>query len=90
MEKTYIEMIGLIAGACTTLSFVPQIYRVIKSHSTKDISVGMYVLFCSGVGLWVCYGVLSHSLAVVVANALTFVLAGMVLYMKLRDTEQGS
>lgn len=83
MSPDQVELLGLLAGALTTLAFVPQVYQVWKSKSAKDISLGMYSIFVVGIALWLGYGLLSHSLPVVVANTLTFILASMVLLMKI-------
>ncbi|MBY0281859.1 MAG: SemiSWEET transporter [Alphaproteobacteria bacterium] len=77
------EIIGLLAGSLTTLSFVPQVIRVFKTHSTKDISLGMYFLFCGGVILWIAYSYLIDSISVFLANIVTLLLAGSILVMKL-------
>ncbi len=76
------ELVGLVAGCCTTLSFVPQVVQTWKSKSVEDISLKMYLLLCFGLALWLVYGFLTHSLSVIVANAVTFVLAFCVLGMK--------
>ncbi|MGH8750879.1 MAG: SemiSWEET transporter [Burkholderiales bacterium] len=80
----YDNLLGLIAGFLTTLAFVPQAWRVWKTRSVKDISLGMYVIFTSGVGLWLVYGVMIQSLPLILANIVTFVLALFILAMKIR------
>ncbi|MBV8467003.1 MAG: SemiSWEET transporter [Burkholderiales bacterium] len=76
-------LIGMIAGFCTTASFAPQVWRVWKTKHARDISLAMYLLFVAGTVLWLSYGLLIHSLPVVLYNVLTFLLAGAVLVMKL-------
>ena len=76
--------IGLIAGAFTTVAFVPQVLRVWRSRSTRDISLPMYALFTLGIALWLAYGILIYSWPVILANAATLLLAGSVLVMKIR------
>jgi MtN3 and saliva related transmembrane protein len=51
-EMDYVTIIGLIAAALTVIAFFPQLMKVWKTKSTKDISLGMFSLFCSGVFLW--------------------------------------
>ncbi len=79
------ETIGMIAGFCTTISFVPQIIRIIKTNDTAGISFYMYLIFVIGLLLWLFYGILIQSNAVIFTNAATFILAGTVLIMKLRN-----
>lgn len=78
------EAIGLMAGVLTTLSFLPQVRQTWKTKSTKDISLPMFLSFCTGVLLWLVYGVMIHSLPVMLANGVTFVLSGAILIMKLK------
>jgi MtN3 and saliva related transmembrane protein len=83
MERETMEIIGIVAGFCTTASFVPQVVRTWRTRSVADISLRMYLLLCLGVSLWLVYGALVGSLAVLLANAVTLVLAALVLGMKL-------
>ena len=68
-----ITIFGLIAAVFTTVSLLPQLIKVWKTKSTKDISTGMFTLFCGGVLLWFVYGVYVNDLAIIVANSLAFI-----------------
>jgi MtN3 and saliva related transmembrane protein len=78
------EIIGSIAAVLTTVSFVPQVVKVLRERQTAGISLGMYALFTVGVALWMVYGLLIHSPPVWLANGITLVLAGVVLVTKIR------
>lgn len=78
------DWIGSVAASLTTTAFVPQVIQVWRTRHTQDISLGMYVIFTSGVALWAIYGWMIGSWPVIVANVLTLLLAGFVLSMKLR------
>jgi MtN3 and saliva related transmembrane protein len=82
-------VVGMIAGFCTTASFAPQVWRVWKTKHARDISLTMYMLFVAGTLLWLSYGLMIHSVPVVLYNVLTFLLAGAVLVMKLRFDSTG-
>lgn len=77
------ESIGLLAGGCTTLAFLPQVLQVWWTRSTRDISLGMYAIFCTGVLLWLIYGLLINSVPIIMANGVTLILATSILTMKL-------
>lgn len=79
------EFIGFLAGALATLAFLPQAVKIFKDRQTRDISLGMYVLFCSGVALWLIYGLLTHSVPLMISNSITLLLAGMVLVLKIKN-----
>lgn len=83
MTKTTMELIGILAGCCTTASFLPQVLHTWRSKSVEDISLRMYCLLCFGVVLWLVYGLLVNSVAVIVANVATLALAGTILVLKL-------
>ena len=78
------EWIGYLAASLTTLSFVPQVWRTWKTRHTKDISLRMYLLLTSGIALWLVYGLRIGAWPIILANAITLLLAGTVLVLKLR------
>lgn len=77
-------LLGLLAATLTTVAFVPQLIKVIKTRSTHDISLAMYIVICSGVLLWLIYGLLIQNMPIIVANSVTFAIASAVLMMKIR------
>ena len=78
------DLIGSVAGALTTIAFVPQVLQIYRSRSARDISLGMYAIFVSGVLLWLIYGCMIGALPVIVANGVTLLLAAAILVGKLR------
>lgn len=84
MRHDLVDSIGFIAAACTTLSFLPQLLRVLKLRSTREISLGMFLVLSVGTALWLIYGLLVHSWPVMVANAVTLGLTISILVLKLR------
>ncbi|MCX6644074.1 MAG: SemiSWEET transporter [Candidatus Bathyarchaeota archaeon] len=77
-----ITIIGLIAAAFTTIALFPQLLKVWKTKSTKDISTGMFALYCGGVFLWFVYGVYLNDLPIMIANSLAFIQAFIILMLK--------
>jgi MtN3 and saliva related transmembrane protein len=78
------EFIGYIAAFLTTLSFLPQVIKTLKTRDTSGISLLMYSMFVFGVALWLIYGMLIGNRVIVIANSITFFLSGTVLFVKLR------
>ncbi|HEY7533582.1 MAG TPA: SemiSWEET transporter [Nitrospiraceae bacterium] len=78
------EAIGLMAGVLTTLSFLPQVRQTWRTKSAKDLSLPMFLSFCTGVLLWLVYGIMIHSVPIMLANGVTLVLSGAILIMKLK------
>ena len=78
------DTIGYVAAFLTTCSFVPQAWLTLRTRDVSGISLGMYAVFTTGVALWLLYGWLTDAWPVVLANAVTLVLASFILAMKLR------
>ncbi|MDA9433399.1 SemiSWEET transporter [Bradyrhizobium sp. CCBAU 51627] len=84
MEPLAIKLIGFAAAACTTVAYAPQAIKVWKTRSTGDISLGMFLVMVLGLALWLIYGLLSGDGPLIASNAVTMLLAGGILVMKLR------
>ena len=75
-----ITLIGLVAAFCTTIAFLPQVVKTWRTRSTKDISLWMFLVFTTGIFLWLVYGVIIRDVPLIAANGITFVLSGTILY----------
>ena len=82
-----VQILGLVAGSCTTIAFLPQVLKTWKSRSAKDLSLGMFSFFCFGVLLWLIYGIMMRDIPVIAANMMTLMLASTLLFFKLRFKE---
>ncbi len=80
----FITLIGLVAATLTTASFIPQVIKSWKNKSAKDLSLGMFVLFCSGVLLWLVYGILNKDAPIILSNTVTLVLSLTIIILKIR------
>ncbi len=76
--------LGLLAGGLTTASFVPQVWKIWKTKSAKDVSLTMFVAFCVGVCLWLTYGFIKQDWAILVTNGVTLLLGLAILVMKIK------
>ena len=79
-----VTIIGWMAVCCTTLAFVPQVIKILRTRSAADISLGTFAVMTTGLALWVIYAVIRSDLPLFVGNAVTFCLAGTILVLKLR------
>ena len=79
-----VDAVGYFAASCTTLAFLPQAVKVLRDKDTKSPSLGMYVLFTVGVGLWLAYGILKDDYVITLANAITIILSLAILVTKIR------
>lgn len=78
------EWAGYLAAAMTTLAFVPQAVKTIRTKDTRGISLGMYVVFTIGIGFWLVYGIALGSMPMILSNIVTFLLSATILAMKLK------
>lgn len=83
------EIIGYFAAFLTTASFLPQVFKALKTKDTTGISLIMYLMFISGVILWLIYGILLENKIIIFANLITLILAGIVLLVKIKNVAQG-
>ncbi len=88
IDTPAIETIGLLAGTLTTISFMPQLVRIWKRRSAADISYLALGSFIAGIALWLWYGMLIHSISVILANGLSLLLNISILALKIAHHER--
>ncbi len=77
-----VSIYGYMGAACTTISFIPQIIKIIKEKEARDISLGMYLIFTFGIMMWLIYGILLNQYPIIIANSLTLLFSVTVLALK--------
>lgn len=77
-------LVGFVAGILTTAAFIPQVVKIWRTKSTADLSLPMFLIFSLGVFLWLLHGIFLRSMPMITANSVTLVLAGCIVYFKLR------
>ncbi len=80
----WITLLGMTAAFCTTISFLPQAVKSIRTKDTSGISLSMYAVFTLGTLLWLIYGIVNHDLPIAVANGVTLFFAGIILAFKIK------
>jgi MtN3 and saliva related transmembrane protein len=79
-----VNIIGTLAGFCTTVSLLPQIVKIYRTKSVRDLSLFMFIIFLIGVASWLVYGVLTDSVPIITANCVTFLFCSYILFMKIK------
>jgi len=82
------DALGYVAAILTTSSFSPQAVQTLRTRDTSGISLGMYVMFTSGVVIWALFGLVSGDGPVLVSNLITAVPAGLILHRKILNLER--
>jgi MtN3 and saliva related transmembrane protein len=75
-------ILGLIAGTCTTLSFLPQVIRTLRTRHARDLSAAWLLIFGLGTALWLTYGLLKSDISIALANGVTFGLVMVLIVAK--------
>lgn len=76
-------MIGTIAACFTTLAFLPQVIKVVKTRNTGGLSLLMCLMQETGVFLWALHGYIIQDGALLIANCFTFILTSIILVYKI-------
>ncbi|PJC86784.1 hypothetical protein CSW98_07260 [Vibrio sp. HA2012] len=79
-----VEILGLIAACLTTSAFIPQVLQTLKTKDVSGISLPMYSMLCTGVTLWLVYGLLNQQISLILANGITLIFALCVLFLKIK------
>ena len=88
MHIIHINIIGTMAATCTTIAFIPQVLKIIKTKHVRDISLQMYIILTIGIFLWLIYGLLIEAFPVILANSISVVFCAYILVMKIRHGGQ--
>ena len=83
MQEFLGKNLGYIAGFFTTIAFLPQVIKVWRTKSTKDISIWMFLIFTTGVLLWLIYGLMIRNYSLIIANTITLILSISILIAKI-------
>ncbi len=81
---THVTVLGMVAGVMTTVSFLPQLFKVWRSKSASDLSFVMLFILNTGMLLWLIYGFLINDIAVIITHSVSLVLASMILVFKVK------
>lgn len=79
------NIIGTLAGMLTTIAFIPQVIKTWRTRSAQDISLFMFMLFSTGVLLWLIYGLILDAMPIIIANGITLALSLSILTLKVND-----
>jgi MtN3 and saliva related transmembrane protein len=84
MRMEITQIVGSLAAIMTTTAFVPQALKIIRTKSTRDISLGMYLILTTGILFWLVYGILLKEAPIIFANTIGFTLTFTILLLKIK------
>jgi MtN3 and saliva related transmembrane protein len=79
-----IQILGLVAGTITSITFLPQVIHIWKTKSAKDLSLVMLLLLILGVTLWLTYGIIIKDAAIIYTNSMVLAMSFILLFFKLK------
>ncbi len=82
------KIVGILAAVCTTIGFIPQIIRGIRTKRLDDVSPVMYILLMIGVSLWISYGIHLGDKIIIVANSVAASFSALILILRYKYTRQ--
>lgn len=88
MKVSPTDALGYVAAILTTSSFFPQAVQTLRTRDTSGISLGMYVMFTSGVVIWALFGLITGDGPVLVSNLITALPAGLILHRKILNLDR--
>lgn len=80
---TSVSIIGAVAALLTTVAYVPQAYKTIKTRSTASLSLPTYIMLFIGTCLWLVYGLMLGDWSIIFTNLVCGMLGSVILYLKL-------
>jgi len=79
-QMNLIDILGLFAGTCVTISVIPQIIKVWKTKKVKQISLKTFSILTFGILVWIIYGILKNDLPIIITNSVSFCLNLIMVY----------
>jgi len=83
MSQSFVsaDWLGFVGGTLTSIAFLPQVLKIFKTKSVEDLSMGMFLIFSTGVLAWLFYGLITENWPVIFANSLTLIFCILILFM---------
>ncbi len=80
----FVDIVGLVAGICTSTSLVPQLIKTVKTKTAEDVSVFMFIVMLTGNSLWIYYGFNKSDLPIISTNFVSLGLNIALIVLKLK------
>jgi MtN3 and saliva related transmembrane protein len=84
MSHALISAFGFTAAFLTATAYLPQVVQVWRTHRTKDVSLGMFLVMTVGLICWLVYGFSIHDWPIILCNGTALVMTSIILFFKLR------
>jgi MtN3 and saliva related transmembrane protein len=82
MSLTFTEIVGYTASAASAITFLPQVIKIWRTKSTKDLSWMTLVFLFTNVSLWLFYGILILNMPIMVTNGIVLTMIIIMINFK--------
>jgi len=76
--------LGFLAGALTSMGYLPQIIKGLRTKKMHDVSLLMPAVLGVGMLLWLVYGIAREDIVIIIANMVGSTLTALLVAMKIR------
>ncbi len=83
-----INIVGAAGGIVSSVTFLPQVIKIWKTKSAKDLSMGTLLFLVLNVSLWLLYGILTNLYPIIITNGIVLSMVFIMIYFKLTFKEQ--
>ena len=85
MDTVIGEIIGCICCTCTTIAFLPQAIKSIRTKNVSGLSLTMYLIYCTGLVFWILYGIYLKSIQMIISDSITLLFSSIILFMIIKS-----
>ena len=90
MTMNWTQIIGIIAGICTSTSLVPQVVKTIKEKKAEDVSLIMLLTLGVGIALWIIYGIKRNDIPIIATNAFSLFVNVTMVVLRIKFSGTGT
>lgn len=84
MGESNIEIVGIAAGVCTSISLLPQLIKLIKTKKAEDLSLFYLIILFIGIALWIWYGFLREDTPIIATNSFSLLVNTVVIILGIK------
>ena len=81
--QAILEILATITGIMMSLAYYPQVYKIWKRKSAKDVSVLAFAMLAVGTTVWLLWGLSTGSIPIITGFAAGAVGSNLVLFSTL-------
>ncbi len=81
----FYSIIGWLAVILTSIQFIPQVVKSLKTKELNGVSLGSFLLIIAAASTWILYGIHKNDFVIITANALVLTSALIISFLKIMN-----